>query len=231
MLEIEKCINWFIEKKINFILKYVDKEVNYFNILKDRINLINNTNLTIIEIENNIRKKYNIIQFQNKQHIEYMVYFYYIIFEFFNIIDKDRYKDCEIETIKNNMEIRIELYKNGFNINNIENYMNKYIYEEKNIFNSEIYYIFNYLLDNIIKLKNIIVISKGKGRPKIPLKLNEIIKNKKKIKMRNIMSKKYKIINNIKEIKLTKNDINYLLSLIKDNKELTLKLELYKEYL
>ena len=205
-------------------LIYNDKFIYVTNkdeILKRRItayNMLLNTSKNLIEIEEEIRLSHGhktpLIQTQRD-----IIQYYYIIYKDTLKITlediKKRFAD-DPDDVEERMLFRIELYKEGWTIDQIESYIYKYmIKDDKPCFDEIIYknYFHNIMtMMNIIKKEREII----KGRPSLPPVLNRYVNQKHidKVKdnMRNIY-KKSELFDNIKESLLSEEEIN---SLIKD---------------
>ena len=120
---------------------------------------------------------------------------------------KKRYTD-HYEEVEERMMFRLELYKDGWDIEQIERYISKYLLHEEefvlpnDIILSEGYYNIIDRLYYIRKKDNI----RKKGRPSLPNSLKEYLKNKHNLKVRDMMTGIYKNSNEYKRIK------EYLLS-------------------
>jgi hypothetical protein len=191
-------------------------------------NLIN-TKTKILDAVYTSRKKFNIYNDIDKCNFDsdFIQYTSKILLIGFGLsLDeiKERYKD-ECEGVEERMFFRLELYSYGSEHYQIENYIYKNLLKKEKDFvwdNNLIAY-YKMFINNIssyLKIKRNICVLK-KGRPPLPIKLKEYIKDKTAIKVKSTMkdiygkSKKFDTIN--KNL-FTKDDINALSECVKDEK-------------
>jgi len=194
-----------------------------------------NSELKFLEVIEQVRKKniLNIIMNRLEMDIYQTSYkdcclYYNIPLE--NI--KKRYSD-KYEEVEERMMFRIELYKEGWSVEQIEKYIHKYlikndVYNKRNgLRNNQIFY--NYMLRRGFYKKEREI---RLGRPSLPKGLKEYIKNKHSCKLRENMRKKYDAstaYEKIKEYLFSKEEVDEIVSKI-DNKsiiEKVKKLELF----
>ena len=200
-------------------------EINY---------LILTTELKILDLCKNLRNKYllnsgklpkksekDILQF-NCKFISLIMYNHDLEFI------KKRYTD-NFDEVEERMLFRIELYKEGWTIEQIEKYIYKYIYKidydltEVEIEEYSVRY--NNVLNKLIEYKK--EKEKKNGRPCLPDILKKYLKEKHSSEVKHNMRKKYQDANkynNIKDYLLSKEDLDKLKELIKDDAELLNKL-------
>ena len=140
---------------------------------------------------------------------------------------KDRYVTPPDE-VEERMMFRIELYKEGWNVEQIENYIYKYILKKETpIIDTSVY---NYYT-NTMNLLNIYNKEREKriGRPSLPPLLKEYVNKKHKRKVKEGMRKRYKHSNSFESIKsnlLTNDELQVLEDMFEDkNDKLLLKLK------
>jgi hypothetical protein len=207
-------------------LIYNDKFIYVTNkdeILRRRIkayDMLLNTSKNLVEIEEEIRRSHGyktpLIQTQR----DIMQYYYIIHKDTLKMTLEDikkRFAD-DPDDVEERMLFRIELYKEGWSIDQIESYIYKYMIKgDKPYFDEIIYknYFHNVMsMMNIVKKEREII----KGRPSLPPVLKRYVNQKhiSKVKdnMRNIY-KKSELFDSIKESLFTQEEIT---TLIKDNK-------------
>ena len=137
---------------------------------------------------------------------------------------KDRYTD-PYDEVEERMLFRTELYKEGWNIDQIERYIYKYMYKiEYDLTETDLeeYTVrYNNVLNKIIEYKK--EREKKLGRPSLPLILKNYLKTKHASKVRENMRERYKASDkyeNIKKFLLTKDDLEGLTKIVTDNKVL-----------
>ncbi len=194
----------------------INKE--YKNYLKQLRKILLSSN--IVEAYNILKNKHNIIDHLYVERTFSVLYIVYCVI--------GKYKN-EISILLDNEKflervyIRIVLLKEGWDKRAIEKFLSKHY----NLEWSEEYDIL------YIYLKNVLCIQEkqhNKGRPKIPLKVKEIIKVYTKDKNLDKMRGIYELYNNLKSL-FTKEEINYMFSVIdEDRKELKEKLEVLIKY-
>jgi hypothetical protein len=131
---------------------------------------------------------------------------------------KKRYTD-PYEEVEERMMFRMELYRDGWDIEQIERYISKYLLHEEefrlpnDIILTEGYYNIMVRMYYIHKKDNI----RKKGRPSLPNSLKEYLKNKHNLKVRDMMTGIYRNSNEYKRIKeylLTTEEIRILKEII-----------------
>jgi hypothetical protein len=138
---------------------------------------------------------------------------------------KERYTD-NYDDVEERMMFRMELYKDGWSIEQIEKYIYKYLLKQEcpNL-NLEYY---ECIYHNIMIYQEIYKQEKQKrlGRPSLPHSLKEYIKNKHQTKIRKVMKEKYDFFNkfeNVKDNLLSKEEFKEIKSKL-DNKKILTKL-------
>jgi hypothetical protein len=188
--------------------------------VKNAYTLLLTTNRNIIDIEEEImERKLNQIERDFQQHN------LIILKDILNMNDKElssRFID-DFEGVKDRMFFRIELYKNGWTIEQIENYIYKYMLKKEAPCIDEIVRKNNYhnlmvVYFNINNNKNL----KCKGRPKLPQSLEYYLKRKHADKVKDNMRKGYKkqdIFDTISNNLLTDDEIKLIESKFENKDE------------
>ena len=138
-------VNKFNENDVNELKKEVEFTLNKFNFKFDKENkndcinrrtcyrlLILYTNLDFITIVNKVNQRFNHICSSNQQERDIMQYLFKLICLSKNIpLDKikSRYSD-NFDQVEERMLFRIELYKAGWTVEQIEKYIYKYMIKE-----------------------------------------------------------------------------------------------------
>ena len=181
--------------------------------------LLLKTKLSFQDIINILREKHNLNIPTEDPYNEMQVYLYTLqLHKCFNkplseIIP--RYNSKEIEF---NMKIRVELYKEGWNPTQIENYMYKYVLKKPFNYNLNLEY-YNILINNILLKLNI---SRKDGlmkvgRPPLPPLLKSISKEKHLKITKENMRKKYSFADAYEKAKkslFTKEESDELLKIV-----------------
>jgi hypothetical protein len=187
--------------------------------------LMINTNLSFIDISKTICKKYNIPYHDDQIVRDLKQYEYGLVYskQFNKTIDevKERYTD-DYYCIQERMMIRIELYKEGWEVYKIEKYIRDNITKDYSIQLDELN--LELCLCLYSKIAYNLGIEKGKkdttvGRPKLPDKIREYINNRNKEKMKNNMRSKYKDLERYEKVKynlLTSEEFNSIKEKIED---------------
>jgi hypothetical protein len=208
------------ERTINFINKYnfniYNETIEQFINRRTEYNyLLLNTPLSFIDIVTKVRDKYNYMKTIEQPEIDTIQTSFKIIMLNKNTPLEDikkRYSD-NFEEVEERMFFRFELYKEGWNIEQIERYICKYLtktpYKELNLeYYEHIYY--NMMIWLEIYKKDKI---KKIGRPSLPSSLKRYIRSKNVEKTRDEMRKKYEYSNkyeNIKDNLLSLEELNKL---------------------
>ncbi len=185
--------------------QWINRKIDYFILLLQ-------SNMKILDISQEVRKKYNTILPLNKTLKDIIQHSLKLYVDYCNIplkMIKERYTD-NFEKVEERMMFRIELYKDGWTIEQIERYVYKYLLKEEYP-NLELE-LYECLYNNIMKRQEIYKQEKEKklGRPSLPSSLKEYIKNKHQIKIKDNMRQKYAFSNKYESIKdylLTKEEI------------------------
>ena len=124
----------------------------------------------------------------------------------------------DTKSIEESMMFRIELFKDGWSIEQIEKYIYKYIYnvelEEINLDYFECLY-HNFLVQHsFYKAER----TKKIGRPTLPTSLKEYIKKRNVMRVRKTMRTKYQCYQNLKNSMLTVEELELIKDKIKDEK-------------
>jgi hypothetical protein len=215
-LNIDKITEEFI-----YLMKINDKIIK-----KKAYDFIENSiysNKKIVELNKELDQKYKINVYYEDYINDCIQYMFLILLKKINL----NYKDFEfklsdkIDDLEERMMFRLELYKNGWSLLQIEKYMYKYFYKKNIKITEDGLDILNYITNYFnLQSKNI---TKRKGRPSLP----ECLRNYKKEKHINNIKNKMKIIykqskgfNKIKDNLLSNDEINCIKNLIKnDNKQ------------
>jgi len=222
-------------------LEYPVEFDNYKNIFKEKINnnsyiprfstslevitqayknlLLIKTDLPLMDIITIIRNKYNLNIPKEDPYNEMQVYLYTLLLQkCFNKPQTDilpRYNSKEIDF---NIKIRVELYKEGWNPTQIENYIYKHVLKKPFNYNLNLEY-YNILINNILLKLNI---SRKEGymkvgRPPLPPLIKDISKEKHLKITKENMRKKYSYADayeKIKESLFTNEEVDELLKVI-----------------
>jgi len=221
----------FNKYKLNFYKNNNKKQ--YINKRVDYIYLLLTTNMKFIDILQKVRNKYNRVSSLNQTEKDIMQSSFKFICLYYNIPLEDiknRYSD-KYEEVEVRMMFRIELYKEGWEIEQIERYIYKYLL--KQVFIEEEIEYYKHIYHNFMIRREIYKKEKEYklGRPSLPKSIKEYIKSKHKHKIRNNMRLKYTYSNEYERIKnnlFTKEEVEEILENIKNvniiNKVKNLKL-------
>jgi hypothetical protein len=172
-----------LEKTIKFYTEYImsdnfhsipDKKEVLIKVIK-KYNLFFTTDRKIIDIEEEVYER-NLNQTE-RDFFQYNLILGKDIMELTEEDIKTRFTD-EYEGVKDRMFFRIELYKHGWSIDQIESYIYKYMLKmERPIINDVIHVNYYHNVMNCLKIiKN--SMCKSKGRPKLPSSLSDYLKQK-----------------------------------------------------
>ena len=181
--------------------------------------LLLNSTKSFIDIYKSVNMKYAKKQCDVMSKSE-MDFIQYMFKEFCinNGIDIDKIKiryTLNYTDVEERMIFRIELYKCGWSINQIEKYLFKNEYDkfsEEKL--SRIYH--NFMIRREIEREEPI---KKVGRPSLPKKIKDYLKNKHQKKLKDIMNNKYMLIKEYREKKkyfFTKNEVEFIKTVIND---------------
>jgi hypothetical protein len=182
------------------------------------------TNLSFIDMSKVIFEKYNIKVKSNPLFRDIIQYMFKLCCKLkLNISEEElnkRYQDY-FKDVDDRMFIRIELFKEGWNTRQIENYICKFILKNNYLDDIDFYEYENmlYLLFSTLKLTYKKNMNHCVGRPKLPDSVKLFIKNKIKEKMRESMRIKYEESTKYEKIKnnlLTLDEFDYLKNKIED---------------
>jgi hypothetical protein len=213
-----------IERVENYSYKYNNKE-DFIYYCSIKFLLTYKTNLKFLEIDSILKEKINNSFFiDNSLLYKDLIQYKYKECCVLRFNTEEKYLKTKIEgsyeELEERMFYRIELYKEGWNVEQIEKYIYKYVLKEdyKGINNIRKYENLYYNLSIAINL-NRMEYTKSVGRPKLPTSIRMYINQKLKERMRDHMRTKYKILNKYEKIKnnlLTLEEFNELKSKIKD---------------
>jgi hypothetical protein len=232
MEEIIERVKEYLTKRIkdeNFIC-VCDKEEYLQRRIRAHI-LFLTSDMNIIEISEHVLKQDGIKVPLTQTKRDFSQYNFTLRHKIFNMSIEDvkkRYLDSPKE-VEERMLFRIELYKDGWSIEQIENYVYKNLLKQDvpNIDNK----LYIHFYENTMKQLNINKKEREKsiGRPSLPPLLKEYIKNKHRSKNKETMRQTYKCSNEFYRIKnnlLTDEDIRRLEGMFIDkNDNLLLKLK------
>jgi hypothetical protein len=198
-------------KIINNLQFYVNKAATMYL-------LVLTTNLSFLDINNLIMKGEN-----SQMYRDFVQYRYKIccIVKFgMSANDTNKRYTDNVEEVDKRMMFRIELYKEGWNIEQIERYIYSRFFKQKElpIYDEEY---FNIVYNNMLIVLNETRNNKFNkvGRPKLPDKLKEYLKLKYKDIIRENMRKKYSDLKEYEELKenlLTYEEFRIIKEKIKD---------------
>lgn len=191
--------------------------------------LLLKTDLSLMDIINILRDKYSLDIPNEDPYNEMQIYLYTLQLQ--NCFKKPqseiitRYNSKEIDF---NIKIRVELYKEGWNPAQIENYMYKHVFKKPFEYTLNVEY-YNILINNILLKLNI---SRKYGymkvgRPPLPPLIKDISREKHLKNTKESMRKKYSYANayeKSKEYFFTKEEVDELLKVI-TNKSLVNKIK------
>jgi len=208
----------FIKYKLKL---YNETKKEFINRISRYRYLILTTNMNFIDIIIDTNKYYNLNINLDQSIKDIFQYSFKRFSEYFKIPEeeiKNRYVD-NYEDVEERMFFRIELYKNGWNMEQIEKYIYKYLLKQEYVnhnlhFLECLFYNFISKYDFFIKEK-----TKKMGRPSLPIIIKNYIKTKLKKKTKEDMRKIYKSSNIYSKIKnkfLTFEELNKLTQLISD---------------
>ena len=206
--------------KYNFKL-YKETKEQCINRRTDATFLLLNTNIKFIDILQHVRNKYNYMVTLDKPERDIIQYSYKCICLYYKIpLDeiKKRYTD-NYDEVEERIMFRIELYKEGWNIEQIERYIYKYLLKEDYVegdieYYKHMYYNFMLRIEIHKKEKDYKI-----GRPPLPYSIKQYIKSKHLCKIRDNMRKKYLYSNEYEKIKdnlFTKEEVEEILKNIKN---------------
>lgn len=213
--------------KYNFKI-YKESREQWVNRRAEYNYILFNSDIPFMDIVKSVREKFNYRPCIEQSERDFMQTFFKIVMlnNGFKLEDiKKRYKD-PYEEVEERMMFRFELYKDGWDIEQIEKYISRYLKKDEYTpldleYYEMIYYNMMILLEIYKKEK------KNKiGRPSLPLSLKRYIKGKHIDKTREEMRKKYEYATKYEKIKdklLTSEDLVKIESQIND-KELLEKL-------
>ena len=200
-------------------ITYKETEKEWFDRMEENLNFILNSDYKFLDFYIGIRKGkitdnyiLDFIQFTCKE----------ISLRHGIPIDKIklRYSD-PYEEVEERMLFRIELYREGWGIEQIEKYIYKYMYRKE--YDIPIEKIDEHFIryNNVLKIQSEYKrnMEKRKGRPPLPSVLKEYIKKKHTFKLRDNMRNKYKASSNYEKIKenlLTKEEFQSIEKVIND---------------
>ena len=226
--KIEECLTLRIINE-NYACCCPDK----YSFIKRRVlvyYLFLTTNMSIIDIEKEVLSSHNIPIKFNSIKTDFLQYNFLLNNKILNM-DVNKIKDRYVtppDEVEERMMFRIELYKEGWNVEQIENYIYKYILKKETpIIDTSVY---NYYT-NTMNLLNIYNKEREKriGRPSLPPLLKEYVNKKHKRKVKEGMRKRYKHSNSFESIKsnlLTNDELQVLEDMFEDkNDKLLLKLK------
>lgn len=185
--------------------------------------------IPLIDIIRILRDKYSLTLPNEDPYNEMQVYLYTLqLQKCFNKPQTEIISRYNKEEIDFNVKIRIELYKEGWNPIQIENYMYKNVLKKEFNYNLNVEY-YNILINNIF-LKLGITRKEGYmkvGRPPLPPLIKSISKEQHLKNTKDNMRKKYSYATeyeNIKDYLFTKEEVDELLKIV-TNKELVNKIK------
>ena len=190
------------------------------------------TNVKILDAVYSVRKKTKIYKdieenIFEKDFIQYTGKIMLLLFDFPLEKIKERYT-FDYDEVEERMYFRLELYSNGWEHYQIENYVYKHLLKRELDFEWDnnlisYYKMFNNNITNQLKI-NRKICSLKKGRPALPLSLKKYIKNKHKIKVKLSMKEIYdksKKFDSISEYLFTGDEVKYLENVVKEETLLT----------
>ena len=217
-------------KKYKFII-YKESEEQFINRRTEYCYLLFNTELSFIDIVTTVRNKYNYMTNIKQLERDTIQTTFKILMLKKNILLEDikkRYSD-NFEDVEERMMFRFELYKEGWDIEQIERYIFKYLlklpYIDINFeYYEHIYY--NMMIWLEIYKKDKI---KKIGRPSLPPSLKQYIRCKNIDKTREDMRKKYVSANKYEVIKENLLTLEEIIILKKEvtNKDILNKLKYF----
>jgi hypothetical protein len=203
----QKFFNRWIQY-INLVLTTEMKFVDIFKLVRQRLKCLNDIKYIYLETD--------LIQYVCKSFCNYV-----------NIDSektKERYSD-NYDEVEERMFVRIELYKNGWNIDKIEHYIYKYVVKQNPVEIDLEYY--NTFFSNLMIMLDIEKsglenesIQKRKGRPSIPKSLKELMNKKHTSKINENMKQIYKNSKHFIEVcenNVTSEELEYLNNTIKND--------------
>ena len=216
-MDIDYIVDTYKDKYIeikNILEKiFINRKYKIFNDLQTHLNrattmylLFLTTNLPFLEISNLTINKWGGYSCNSQMYSDFIQYKYKIccIVKFgINIYDTNiRYTD-NVEQVDERMMFRIELYKEGWSIEQIERYICSHFFKQKELpsYNEEYFEVaYTNILLSLKENRNTKFNNKV-GRPKLPQKLNDYLKLKYKDKIRENMRKKYSDLREYEELK------------------------------
>ncbi len=188
------------------------------NILSETINFLTNTDLKVLEIVKAVNEKYDNPYVMNVFTKDIYHYTANIIASSISLENiKEKY-EIDYDEVQERMFFRIELYKDGWEPEQIENYICKYLLkcEYHNTDKELIYNMYHNIMEKLkINNKNK---HKKVGRPNLPESLKLYIKEKHSKKTRKNMELTYDYSKRYKQIKdnlLTEKEHNFLYEYLK----------------
>ena len=209
-------------KKYNF-LTYKETKEEFINRMIEINYLIVNTRDNFLDIcLKNKRHDYYSIKPPARDMIQFNSKLVSLMYDLTLEEIKERYTD-PYDEVEERMLFRTELYKEGWNIEQIERYIYKYMYKmdyDLTKTDLEEYIVrYNNVLNKVIEYKK--EREKKLGRPSLPLVLKNYLKTKHASKVRENMRERYKASDkyeHIKEFMLTKDELEALKQVITDKK-------------
>ena len=204
-------------------IPYTTRE-NAYKCFEDIINLISNTNLSFIDISNFVKNKYSYVIYNHQLSRDITQYTYDIVSNVININKDDiikRYSD-PYKDVKERMMFRIELYKYGWDVSQIEKYICKYFLNNDKYCEDIDIHMYEIVYNNIMLKLEICKNNKTKkvGRPSFPPLIKEYIKQKHLNNIKEGMRLRYKYSDEYKKIKeclLTKDEASIIVSFLNDD--------------
>lgn len=202
---------------------YITDKEEIFKRRVEAYDMLINTNKNLIEIEEEIRRKHGMKNLLIQTQRDIIQYYYIIYKDKLNIKIEDikkRFADNP-DDVEERMLFRIELYKDGWSIDQIESYIYKYMLKKNKPELDEIIYK-NYF-HNVMVMLNIVKKEREsiKGRPSLPPILKRYVRQKHIKKVRSnmrVIYKKSEIFDSIKHSLLSEEEICKLVTEIKDEK-------------
>ena len=225
----------FIKSKnyCNGILNMFNNKNRFYSVLNpkysrlcsqiyDRNILLLKTNIDFITLFNMVNIAYNKDKLIDKDFFKDIIQYMFKVHGLNQGICLNEIKKRYISSytsVEERMYFRIELYKHGWTVHQIENYIHKYLLKEP--FSEEcITYKYIYMFEDLMTILNIESKKNVKqlGRPPLPESLKKCIKNINKIKVKQNMDQIYnevKLYNKYKKYLLTKEEKDIIISLLR----------------
>ena len=230
MESIKNKLSYEFDKNNIYSCFYAKK--SFINYWSEIIYKIINTKVKILDAVYALRKKTKIYKdieenIFEKDFIQYISKYLLLLFDFPLEKIKERYT-FDYDEVEERMYFRLELYSNGWEHYQIENYVYKHLLKRDFDFewdNNLIAY-YKMFINNISNYLNVKrkICSLKKGRPPLPLSLKKYIKDKHKLKVKLIMKDIYdksKRFDSISEYLFTGDEVKYLGSVVKEETLLT----------